>query len=485
MRKSRSSPRFKVMKDEEVIRVHESALRVLEETGVFVDCDEAIDLLGAAGARVNRESKVVRFPKGLVERSLASCPGGFSLFDREGEKEYPLDDTALYFDPGSCGVNVLEASGRVRPSTGEDLTRIVRLCDALPHLAFNSTAVYASEVPKVIGDSYRLYLVLKNSSKPALTGAFSIEGIRDMMDLLAAACGGEDEVRSRPRAIFDVCPSPALKWTEISARNIMDCARLGLPIELISMPMPGAASPATLAGSIVQHTAETLSGIVLAQAASSGAKVIWGGAPVVFEMRYGTTPASAVEAAMMGAATAQMGRFYGLPTHTYAALSDSKAVDAQAGLETAISGIVAALGGNTIISGPGMVEFIRTMSLEKLLIDHEIAGMIERLLKGVAVDDETLALDVLASLGPGGDFLTADHTLRWCRKEIHIPGPVIDRRDRQAWTAEGSKDAFTKAKEEVERILAEHAPRPLSEDREAALEETMRKVAARHGVAWD
>ncbi|HHY39562.1 MAG TPA: hypothetical protein GX507_11665 [Clostridia bacterium] len=484
MRKSRSSPGYKVMKDEEVIRIHESALKVLEKTGVFVDCDEAIDLLGAAGAQVNRGTKIVRFPKNLVEQALAACPCEFSLFNREGDEEYPLDDAALYFDPGSCGVNVLDASGQVRSSTGQDLTRIAKLCDALPHFAFNSTAVYASEAPKVVGDSYRVYLVLKNSSKPVITGAFSIEGVKDMLDLLCAVCGGEEQVRTKPRAVFDVCPSPALKWTEISAKNIIDCARLGLPVELISMPMPGAASPATLAGSIVQHTAESLSGIVLAQVASPGAKVIWGGAPVVFEMRYGTTPASAVEAAMMGAATAQIGRFYGLPTHTYAALSDSKAVDVQAGLESALSGLIAALGGNTIISGPGMVEFIRTVSLEKLLIDHEIAGMIKRLVKGITMNDETLAVDVLASLGPGGDFLTADHTLRWCRKEIHVPGPVIDRRDRQAWSAEGSKDALTKAKEEVDRILAEHTPRPLSPEREAALDEVMKEIAARHGVPW-
>ena len=167
-------------------------------------------------------------------------------------------------------------------------------------------------------------------------------------------------------AVF-IIALPPLKWTHISSQNIIDCARNGLPLETVSMPMPGAATPATLAGSIVVHTAETLSGVVLAQVINPGTPVIYGGAPVHFDMRTGTTPLSAIEATMIAAAYAQMGKYYGMPTHTYACLSDSMIIDTQAGLETSMSGIVAQLAGINVISGVGGLEFVSTVSLRNWL----------------------------------------------------------------------------------------------------------------------
>jgi len=234
---------------------------------------------------------------------------------------------------------------------------------------------------------------------------------------------------------------------------------------------------------VVVHTAETLSGVVLAQTVRPGARLVWGGAPVGFDMRYGTAPLSAVEATLIAVAYAQMGRHYRLPTHTYAGLSDAKVVDAQAGLETALSGTLAALARINLIAGAGALDFVGTQSAEKLVLDAEICGLIQRVLAGVGVTGETLAADLITELGPGGDYLGHKHTRRWFRSESHMPGPVLDRLDRRGWEEQGSLDALARATRRVSAILEEHAPRPPAGDRERPLEAAMLEVGRRLGHA--
>ncbi|MDI6825471.1 MAG: trimethylamine methyltransferase family protein [Bacillota bacterium] len=469
-----------VLSDSEIREIHDAAVRVLAECGVFVDYRRALEHLAAKGADVDFSSGRVRFPPALVESALQACPPSFSLYDREGNVALEVGGDEVHFATGSCAIRYQE-DGSARPSRAEDLVRLARVADTLPQIHLQSTAVVAGEAPKTLSDTYRLYLVLTNSSKPIITGAFSEQGLWDMKSLLDAVT--LDRTPDAPCAVFDVCPSPPLKWTAISAANVMDGAAAGLPIEFVSMPMPGAASPATLAGSVVVHTAETLSGVVLAQTVRRGARLVWGGAPVQFDMRCGTTPLSAVEATLIGVATAQMGKHYGLPTHTYAALSDSKLVDAQAGTETALSGLLAALARINLIAGVGALDFVGTQSCEKLVLDAEVCGMIGRVLRGIEVSPQTLATDLIVELGPGGDYLSQAHTRRWFKAESYLPGPVIDRLDRKGWEQGGSSDAWSRARTQVQRILAQHQPVPLDPERACRLEEAMRRVMARHGCS--
>lgn len=474
---------FGPLTKEGIEQIHEAAVAVLRHTGVYIESEMTLRLLAEAGAKVDFSARVARFDEALLARAVRSAPETVQLYNGRGEPAVLVGGDEVHFDPGSSGVRFLEADGvTVRDSTAADMDKIARLTDALPDLTTQSTAVVAHDCDEQISDSYRLYLILRTSQKPIVTGAFTVHGLWDMKDLLAAAAGGERALVEKPRAIFDVCPSPPLKFAELASRNIVDAARLGLPIEFISMPMPGAGSPATIAGSIVQHTAETLAGLAIAQAAREGAPVIWGGAPVVFDMRYGTTPMSAVEATMIGMATAQMGKFYGLPTHTYAALSDAKVVDAQAGAETALSGALAAMARVNMISGAGMLDFVNTFSLEKLVIDHEIIGEILRYLRGVDVGEQTVATDIIDQVGPGGNFLVTAHTRRWFRREIHLPGTAWDWRDRGAWQAAGGMDAFQRARDAVAQILETHQGSPPDEPMLAAIDEAMREVAGRNGA---
>lgn len=476
-------PRLRLLSNEEIEKIHDEALGILENTGVKFDSEEALKILENHGASVDYTRKTAKIPGKLVEKAVKSAPEEIKLYDREGHLAANLCRNNVYFDPGSCAIKMVESDGiTARSSQSHDLINISKVNDAMDNLALQSSAVTPYDVPKVIGDSFRLYLLLKNSPKAIITGAFSVEGISKMRDMLAVVRGGYKELEDKPLAVFDICASPPLKWTNISAQNIIDCARYGLPQEFITMAMPGAASPATLAGSVLVQVTETLSGLTLAQCTREGAPCIYGSAPVTFDMRYGTTPMSALEATMIGAAYVQMGKYYGLPTHTYAGLSDSKLVDIQAGLETAMSGIIAQLAGVNVISGAGILDFVGCFSLEKLVIDNEFCGMALRLNQGIDVNDETLAAELISELGPGGDYLLADHTLRWYKKEPYLPSKIIVRQSNSAWEADGSKGSFALAQERVRDILANHVPLQMKPAKEKELDHVVKGLMKEHGI---
>ena len=283
--------------------------------------------------------------------------------------------------------------------------RLTRVADALPAYDAVSTAIVAHDVPTEIGDLYRLFLVLLNSSKPVVTGAFTPRGSAVMIELLALDAGGSEALRERPRAVFDVCPSPPLTWSEFACRNVMDLGRAGVPAELISMPLAGVASPVTLVGSIVQHAAESLAGVVLHQLAAPGAPIVWGGAPTIVDMRTGSTPMGAIETAMIDAGYAAVGKSLGLPCHAYLGATDAKIIDAQAGLESGMTALVGGLAGIDMISGAGMLDFLLAQSPEKLVIDADMIGMVQRLLRGIGTPTETLATGFFEQAGPEGRFL--------------------------------------------------------------------------------
>jgi len=472
-----SQPALRLLTNEQIVSLHERALRILHNTGVKFDSAEALHILEEQGAIVDHEGKIAKFPAPMVLNALNQVPGSFDLYQRDGALAVELGGNQSYFDPGSAVLKFMESDGKtVRPTVAKDLVQLSLLGDALENIDLLSTALVMHDVPVEIGDVYRFYLILKNAGKATIGGAFSVEGIKRIRDVLAAAVGGYEELRARPRIVADICSSAPLKWTHISCQNVIDCARWGLPIEFISVPMPGACSPATLAGSVLVHTVEVLSGIVLAQCVSPGAKVVYGGAPMHFDMRYSTTSLSALEATMISVCYAQMGKYYGLPTHTYACLSDAKEIDAQAGLETGMSGMLALLGGINVISGPGVLDFCTIISMEKLMIDNDICGMVKRLGKGVAFTEETVAEELISSLGPGGDFLSTEHTFHWFKKEPYLPSAVIERSNRDVWEAMGAKTTLVRARERVEEMLKKGTPNLLAPEKAGEVDRVMKEI---------
>src|SRR5437868_6682466 len=246
------------------------AFELITNPGVKVDAPDAIDLLRNAGGRIDHG--IAHIPRALAEAALKSAPREFWLYDRAGNAAVHYGGDDVHFDPGSSCVNVLDRETlQHRPAVAADLVRLVQVAEMLPQYAAQSTSMVCSDVPTEIGDLYRLFLVLWYSQKPIVTGAFSVAGGKRMMELLAIGAGGYQRLRTKPRAIFDVCPSPPLHWTEFSAQSLVDLARAGVPAQMISMPLAGATAPVTLAGAVVQHAAECLSGITIHQLANPGA----------------------------------------------------------------------------------------------------------------------------------------------------------------------------------------------------------------------
>jgi trimethylamine--corrinoid protein Co-methyltransferase len=287
---------------------------------------------------------------------------------------------------------------------------------------------------------------------------------------------------AKPLTIFSVCPTAPLRWSRTTSQNLLDCARAGIPVEYISMPLAGFMAPVTLVGSLVQHTAETLSGVVLTQLAKPGAPALYGGSPAAFDLRYETTPMGAVETQMLDCAYCEIGKHLGLPTQAYISLSDAKLLDAQAGLETAMGATLAALSGINNVSGPGMLDFENCQSLEKLVVDNEVCGMTARLAAGIEPRDDFPAGPLFTELLREKHLLIAKHTRRHLRKEISFPGPAIDRANRARWLEEGGRTLRQRAAGEVARLVDEWRPSGLPEDAKRALIQRMEAEARRSGM---
>jgi trimethylamine--corrinoid protein Co-methyltransferase len=465
-------PKIELLDGEFIERILAEAFELLECPGIKVQAPAALDLLASAGARVDTttEGGVARIPEALARRALESVPHEFFLYDRAGNPAVHYGGDSVHFDPGSSCVYLLDPETlEHRPAQATDLVRLLQVAEMLPQYAAQSTAMVCADVASEIGDLYRLFLVLWYSDKPVVTGGFSAAGGRRMLELLAIEAGGGQQLRQKPRAVFDVCPSPPLTWTEFAAQSMIDLARAGVPAEIISMPLAGAASPITLAGSVVQHAAECLSGITIHQLAAPGAPVVWGGAPAIFDMRTGNTPMGAVETAMLDIAYAQVGKHLGLPTHTYLVGGDAKMVDAQAGTESGMEAVLGALAGINMISGAGMLNFLASMSIEKLVIDAEAIGYAQRLLAGIQARTPTLAIGMFAKLGHSGDFLKLKETRQLFRSEQYLPSGVIDRESLRGWQEAGSLSAFDRARDRVDELVAAyHRP-----DLPSALEREM------------
>jgi trimethylamine--corrinoid protein Co-methyltransferase len=476
---TRRVPFVEFLFEEDVARILREAKFLLSSIGVFVENAEALRLLEEAGARFDHDLKRVYIPEELVESSLASCPRKIQVFDREGNSAVDLTENNTYFVPGSAALKIYDPEKRSsRTPVIDDLAKLGRLVDYLPNITFQSTAIVPGDVPEAMGDRIRLYVALCNCRKPVVTGTFVKESFAIMKEMLVAVRGSEEKLRERPLAIFDCCPSPPLKWSDLTCQSLIDCSKSGIPAELVSMPLSGATSPVTIAGSLVQHTAENLSGIVIHQLASPGAPIIYGGSPAFFDMRKGTTPMGAIETMMIDCAYSQIGKSLGLPTHAYMGLSDSRAVDYQGGLESGLGAILAALAGVNVVSGVGMMEFENCQSMEKLFLDNDICGMAHRLRDSVYVNEETLARDVFREATLDSSFLNTKHTLKWFKKEGYFPSAGIDRSS-EAKTPTTS--ALDRATEEVRKVLETHVPPALPEGARAKLNEIVDRDLSAYG----
>ncbi len=477
-------PQLRLLSEPVVLKIIDEAKDVLERVGVWIDNDEAVLLLAEHGMPTKPGKRIVKLKLEVVDRALQTVPAHIEIFDRTGNLAMNLIEQNVHFNPGSAALHILDYdTQRPRPANSRDVQQFVHLVDALPSYTAQSTGLIAADVPESISDRYRLYLALQSGKKPVVTGTFSLDGFDVMLAMLTAVRGSATELRQKPLAIFDCCPSPPLKWSNLTCHDLMACARAGVPAELVSMPLTGATSPATLLGALVQLTAENLSGIVIHQLTQPGAPIIFGGSPAAFDMRNGTTPMGAIETMMIDAAYAQIGQQLGLPTHAYMALSDAKQLDTQAGFETGMGAVMAVLAGVNVISGPGMLDFESCQSLEKLIVDNEICGEALRLKSGISARQEFFSEDLYGDIYNGEFFLTSPNTLKLFRLESYFPSSVVSRQNLQEWLAAGATTLLQRAHERVNQILAEHQPEPLPAEVQRELKQIMQTEAKKSGLS--
>lgn len=465
-------PTLEFLSHDEVERIVAEACAVLETTGVLVENEEGKQILFEGGARP--EGGRITIGEQLVRNAAATAPSRIVLYDRDGEPAMDLGDARVHFDPGSAAVNILDAgTGRRRSGTTDDLVRLAGLVDRLPGYAAQSTALVASDVPPAIADRHRLFVALTHCRKPVVTGTFRKDGFAPMHAMLVAIRGSEAALVEKPLAIFDACVSPPLKWSDLTCQSLIDSARASVPAEVIPMPLTGATSPVTLRETVVQHVAENLSGLVLHQLVRPGAPFIFGGACSAFDMRSGTTPMGAIETMMLGSAYAQVGRHLGLPTHGYFVVSDSKVVDYQAGLESGVGALIGAMAGINVISGPGMLDFLLTQSLEKIVLDHEACSLALRAVRGIE-DGGHDAVSLIGEVVARGEFLSHEHTRKNWKRELSVASRLIDRGSYGDWETAGAGTAAERAADEVERLLSHGEGALLDQERQQRLEEIMR-----------
>ena len=434
--------------------IHSNTLQLLQDTGVSVLNDEAKEILDSAGCTISGD--IVKIPESLVKDSLRTTPSTFNLFSREGKESITIGQENVLINPGSSAVYFKDRESReIRKGNSRDLVELVHVVEQLEYINAQSTALYPSDIPEEIAGQYRLYVILKYSSKPIVTGAFSKEDFHIMREMLEVVAGGSDELAKKPQAMFDCCPVSPLIWSDTTCQNLIDCAKAGIPAQIVPAPLMGATSPITIAGTILQSNVEILSGIVISQLVNSGSPLVYGGAIGALDMRYGTPRFNSVESVMAASMSNEIGNYYGLPTHAYLGTSESKTEDSQSGYETGLGIIMGILSGINVISGPGMLAQLNCQSLQKLVIDNEYCGSALKLKQ----ESEILALDdireLIRSVGSGGEFLKNRHTLKNYRTEHLFPSDIICRLNVNTWRDEGEKTTYGRATTIVDNLLRE------------------------------
>jgi len=466
---------------EEVEEIHLRSLSILSRVGVWVEHVGALKMLRDIGAEVDLGKKIAKIPEHIVKEALKRAPPTVRLYYRNGKQYAELHGWSTRFVVGSTAYYYVDwRTDEIRRPLSRDLADVARVADALPNTHIASTALVPADIPEAVVDRWRMYVVIKNCTKPIDTGAFTVEGVPDAVKLMAAVVG-EENVSRKPFMIFAICPSPPLKWSSIAVQNLMDCARHGIPVHIIPMPQTGGTAPATLAGAVLQANAEFLSGLVIAQFTKPGTPTVYSGSPTVFDQRFATSCTGYIEVGLMSAAFSQLAKFYGVPSASYTMVSDAKVFDPQASLESAFGALISVLSGINMAIGSGMLLEENGISLLKLAIDDDVAGSALRFARGVHVDVEALAEWLIEEVGPGGLFLKYRHTRDWWKKEHFIPR-LLDKKAMDMWRRGGSKALNTVAREYVEKMLKEHSVEPLPPDIEKSLDNAVLEMLKRYGV---
>lgn len=471
---------LKILSDDELYAIHMAAMEILEDVGVKILEPNALKLLKEAGAVVDEKRQITRLPEYLVKEALKKAPSRITLFGRDRKYRLKLGGHTVNFSMEGTSVFVLDPeTGERRISTFKDLELFYKLADALENIHHASITVKPRDIPDSIAHVYELFAGFKNTIKTIDGYTYGHTVAMDTIKMASIVAGGEEELLRKPMLLGFHNPVSPLQHSKELTEGLMVYAKYKQPVIIAPEDQAGATAPVTLAGLLVQQNVEVLSGIVIAELTSPGAPVLYGTVSTILDMKTGNLAYGAVEAALINAASAQLAHFYGLPSRGTGGGTESKIPDAQACIEKAVTLMMAAMAGiNFIYVAAGALESTLTASYEQAVIDNELCGMVSRALRGIEVNEETLAVDVIKEVGPGGNYLAHKHTLKNLKLEHFIP-TILNRQNRDAWEKSGSKDLVQIAREKAREILTKHQPVPLDHDIEKELKAFIRNVEER------
>jgi trimethylamine--corrinoid protein Co-methyltransferase len=467
------SPQFAVLSDSQLERLHLAALEILRQTGIRFHHPEALEMLEAAGAFVH-DGNLVKFPAALVEAALASAPSRIVMCDRDGEPAVWLEGTKVWFGTGSDCLFFLDPhTGEHRRFTQADIVAGYHLCDALPNIHFVMSIGIPADVDPAIAYDAQMALMLEHTTKPLVFVTDDGDSCRRAIEMAAAVAGGHQALVEQQHILLYSEPSSPLQQSASAVDKLLLMAEHRLPIVHSPAPLMGGTGPITMASGLAMALAEIQSSLVVHQLKNPGAPFVFGCGLHHLDMQSAQICYGSPEFQLTKAAIAQMGRWYGMPTWGYAGCSDAKVVDEQAAAEAMLSVLMAKLSGANLIHDVGYVESGLTTSFEMIVLTDELVALADNLMKGIEIDDETLMLDEIHKVGPGGHFMDTDQTLKRFR-DFWYPG-LLDRGRREQWLERGATTLGQRLNARVREIVKDHRPKPL----EAAVKQQLQEIVAR------
>ena len=467
--------RFEILTKNQVERIHETSLQILEKVGLDFDYPPALEVLKKGGAKVDGQR--VLFPSRMVEAQIKKTPNRFTLHARDPKKNVVVGGNSTVFAPGYGAAFVTDLEYGRRKATLKDFENFVKLTGASANQdILSGTVVEPTDVPYETRHAQMIYTAMKYSDKCFMGSTMGARAARDCIEMAAVLFGSRDQIESAPVIMGVLGSLTPLKYDARMLGALMEYAAAGQPPLIASLAIAGATGPVTLAGNLALQNAEVLAGIVLAQMVREGTPIIFGGASSNAEMRNGTLSIGSPEMAINTAATAQMARYYKLPARSGGAVCDAKSSDSQSAYESMMSLLMAQVSGaNFVLHSAGILESFNCMSYEKFIIDDEMCGMVKRIKRGIQINPGTLALDVINAVGPGGHFLDKDHTLDYFRTEFYQPR-LSNRDDYVTWQTSGSPQCMETAHQKYKEILATYEPPDLPADVDKDLRTFIRKL---------
>ncbi len=473
---------YRMFTDSQLQEIHHASLEILRRTGVRVLEAEARALLTDAGCIISDET-LVRFPPAVIEMALQAAPSRVVLCSRTGEARLHLEGHRTYFGTGSDLPNILDLeTGQRRLSMLEDVRQTARLTDALPNLDFVMSMALPSDVPIETSDRRSFQAMVENTAKPLVFTTWDETGLLDILAMAEAIAGGADALRLRPFLFAYLEPTSPLQHSEVVLKKMLIMADRGLPFVYAPGPVEGASAPVTPAGSLAMANAEVLSGLAIAQLRRKGTPFVWGSGSGPLDMKTMVATYASPEFMLHCMGMAELAHYYyHLPAWGFSGCSDSKRPDVQAGIESALWILWTALSGANLVHDIGYLESGLACSHEMIVICDETIEIVRRLMGGIAITPETLALDVLDEVGPGGNFTLHAHTMRHYR-EVFYPR-VLDRRTFAAWRDQGEPTANSNARQIARDLIASHRPAAVSDAARASMQAIIAEADARAGVS--